>query len=484
MHLRKFLYILAGFSLMSSICAAVDLSSTEIINVQGRVEVKKGPAAIFTKLNRNLKLAGSLKRLDSGDKVKTFIKSAAEMALKETCILAVKEQSLFEVPQTLGKEAVTQLKAQQGSILFKVISGNNFEVKTADVIAGVKGTLFEMDIVDSFNTLIETPALELGTLTVGGTMVNVYRGEVELTHVETGSKRTLNSGQGISVFGRSLLNLNSIFKDGFGQIVNFEPEQLLRESFGDEAMGLLNAAPDLSSLSNLPSAGSFNYALKEAGARKNAFFRGIDQGIAKKLGIDDLETGLDIIKDLQDEKYKADFSRYRPPTSTFSVDDRSFRENYIGKKTFAACKADFGSKRAKLEPTPEGLSLAEGNSSFKVIRFSGNNTDLEFVSSYYESQGKRVNSVQVLKGELFGRIPGELEYFKIPAGRVSFVFDTGTGQSSWVQANAQSLASDLKDYSFKVSQKIAKEKEAVNKKNTKKKINAIKKVIKFKKFGF
>lgn len=467
-------------------CQAVDLSSTEILNIQGRVEVKKGTAAAFKKLNRNLKLSGSLKRLDSGDKVRTYLKSAAEMALKETCILAVKEQSLFEVPKSLGKDAVTQLKAQQGSLLFKVISGNNFEVRTADVIAGVKGTLFEMDIVDSFNTLLETPGLELGTIAPGGTMVNVFKGEVELTHANTGKTRRLAAGEGITVFNDSLTKLSNSLRDGFGVIRKFDPANLLRKNFGGDAVGLLSAAPNLSGLTNFKGLGAINSALETPGKRINNLFSGLEKNVAKDLRIGNLDLGtcIDILNDLKDEKFKADFSKYSAPKSTFSINDNKFREVFIGCNTFAACKASMGSKMAKMEPTPEGLILLEGNGAFRFVKYTGSNSNLEFVSSFYKNQGQNVTSVQVLKGELFGRITGEIEYFKIPAGKVAFVVDSATGRGSWVQANSHSFEPSLNNYKFKVAEKMSKERKKINKKNTKKKINAVKKLIKFKRFGF
>lgn len=474
----------AAFFCQSLVCQAVDLSSTEIFNIEGRVEVKKGQVEPFKKLNNNLKLAGAMKRLESGDKVKTYLESTAEMALKETCILAVKEQSLFEVPQTLGKETVTQLKAQQGSLLFKVVSGNNFEVRTADVIAGVKGTLFEMDIVDSFNTLLETPGLELGTIVPGGTMVNVYKGEVELTHSKTGKRRRLGAGEGITVFSDSLLKLSNVLQEGFGAIRKFEPANLLREKFGNEAVGLLNIAPNLSALTGFAGTGAIRSSLGNPGQRLNSLFSGMNPSLMNDLKIGKLGTGIDIIGGFIDEKYRADFSRYTPEKTAFTISDNNFREVYVGNAAFAACKASFGTKRAKLEPTSEGLTLIDGNSAFRFVKFQGNSPNLEFESSYYENQGQRVTSIKVLKGELFGRIPGEIEYFKIPAGTVSFVVDANTGKGDWTQANSQSLEPGLDAYKFKVSEKIAKEKATVDKKNTEKKVNAVKKIIKFKRFGF
>ncbi|GAB4268215.1 MAG: hypothetical protein Kow0029_03420 [Candidatus Rifleibacteriota bacterium] len=489
---NRILLVILMITLVAPECLlSVDLSSSEIINIEGRVEVKKGDKSGFKKLNKNLKLSGSLKRLDGGDKVKTYLNSTAEMALKETCILAVKEQSLFEVPKTLGRQAVAQLKAQQGSLLFKVISGNNFQVKTADVIAGVKGTLFEMDIVDSFDTLLETPSLELGTIAPGGTMVNVYRGEVELTHATTGKSRRLAAGEGITVFNGSLLKLSSALRDGFGKLRKFEPANLLREKFGSEAVGLLNLAPNLSSLTSFAGTGSFKSSLGTPLQRLTSLFSGMNKDVVKSVLKEmpvNIDTGIglgleELYEGFKNEKYKADFSGYSAPKSAFSLTDRSMKEVYVGNATFAAGKASLGAKTARVEPTPEGLTLVEGNAAFKFLRYRGNSPDMEFEASYYESDGQQITSVEALKGDLYGRFPGELEVFKIPAGKVSYVFNTSNGQGAWVQADSRSLPVDVNTYKFKVAEKIEKEKAAVEKRNTKKKINTIKKIFN-RKFGF
>jgi hypothetical protein len=476
--------VLAILCSVNNSAFALDMSSTEILKIEGRVEVKKGPMEIFKKLHRNLRLAGSLKRLNSGDKVKTRQKSSAEMALKETCILAVKEQSLFEVPQSVGKKAMQELKAQQGSLLFKVVSGNDFKVKTADVIAGVKGTLFEMDIVDSFNTLIETPSLELGTIAAGGTMVNVYRGEVELTHRQTGKQRKLTAGQGVTAFAPSLLNLHPDLKEGFGQIRNFDAKDVLNKAFGSLGVELLNLEPNLSSMTNFSTTSSLNSVLGPQKARINNLFNGVSQQVKESIRIDELENGLDIVNDFTDEKFKFDFSKYRQINSSMNLNNRQFKEIYLGKQAFAACKADFGSQRLKLEPGIEGLSLIEGNGSFKVIRFNNKGKDLEFLTSYYETGNQRVTTVNVLKGELYGRLPGNIEYFKIPAGEVAFVCDAQKPQGIWTKAQRNSFTSQQKSYVFRVSEKFSKEREAVDKRNTKKKIKGVKKILNFKGFGF
>jgi hypothetical protein len=430
-------------------------------------------------LNRNLRLAGPLKRLDSGDKVKTHTKSAAEMALKETCILAVKERSLFEVPQTLGQEAITQLKAQQGTLLFKVISGSNFEVKTADVIAGVKGTLFELDIIDSFHTLLETPALEIGVLTAGGTMVNVYEGEVELKHNHTGATKTLKAGEGIAVLSELSLKLNKALQNGFGEIIKFVPSQLLTQNYSKAMTPLLDINSNIKEITNFPGIGLFNSSAGDKKTRLKNLFTGF-QGNGIKIDNMDLDSYIDI---LSDEKYTADFSRFRPRTSVFSVAGNKFNEVYIGHKAFAACKPFAGSRSIRLDPTAEGISLVEGNGIFRILRFKKDRPDIEFIASHYTSQNTPVTTVQVIRGELYGRIPGEIEYFKIPAHAASLVIDPKTKKASWMQADPNSIPPDSRAYVFQAAEKIAKEKEAVKRKNTKKKINGVKKLLN-KRFGF
>lgn len=477
------LFILTLVSMSN--CRAVDLSATEIINIDGRVEVKKGQGEAFKKLNKNLKLSGSLKRLDGGDKVRTFSKSSAEMALKETCILAVKEQSLFEVPQTLGQDAMTQLKAQQGALLFKVISGSNFEVKTADVIAGVKGTLFELDIVDGFNTIIETPDLELGTITQGGTIVNVYRGEVELTHATTGKTRKLGAGESITVLNNAAMVLDKIFQDGFGILQKFEPRTLLQEKFGNEAVELLNVAPQMGAITNFSGVGSINSNIGAPVQRLTSLFKGCSPEFIKKNGFSELglhNKFLDAGVKLIDEKYHADFSGYRTKTSQFKADSRKFNEVYLGNKTFAACKAWAGAKEIRLEPTQEGLLLNEGNGLFRCLKFNGNNPDLDFIASYQLSQNQHVTSVNVLKGTLFARIPGELEYYKVPAGAVSHLLTPGTNKGQWVKADPRAFESSINSYKFAVSQKFAKERGQVDRKNRRNKIEAGKSLLRG--FGF
>ena len=494
-----FISILILATLFLSLPAqAVDLSATEITDAKGRVEVKKTVDAVFKKLHSNLKLAGSMKRLDGGDKVRTYEKSAAEMALKDTCILGVKEQSIFEVPQVLGQEAIKQLSAQQGTILFKVVTGSNFQVQTADVIAGVKGTLFELDIVDNFVNMIETPALQLGTLYPGATNVSVYKGEVELTHRQTNQKRTLKEGESITAVSSLLMGLDPILNGGFTSLQNFVPIDRLTQRFSSQAASLLNVGANVQGLSQFQGLGNFNNVIETN--RLTKMFSGMDEslrkqvaGLERKMGLTSayefignneyLELGKDISEAFGKE-FKADFSKFRKESRPFTVTDR-YKEVLIGNQVFAACKASASSRSAKFEPIGEGLQLSEGNAAFRVHRFKNTSTDLEFIASHYAADKKLVTTVKLIKGELYGRIPGSLEHFKVPANEMSFVYDTETGQGSWVKAAPGALDKDLADYQFNVAKRLNEEKARHDEQSDEKKKELGKKVlnkIKIKKF--
>ncbi|MDD3147685.1 MAG: FecR domain-containing protein [Candidatus Riflebacteria bacterium] len=467
---------------------AVDLTATEITSIEGRVEVRKGAEAAFKKLHSNLKLSGALKRLDGGDKVRTHIESSAEMALKDTCILAVKEQSIFEVPRTLGKNAIAELKAQQGALLFKVISGSNFQVQTADVIAGVKGTLFEVDIIDNFECLLETPGLQIGTLAPGGTVVNVYKGEVELTHAQTGKKRTLKEGESLAALGSSLLKFDSILQEGFTPLRNFDPASLLGEKYGQGALGLLDTNPTLSGLTEF--AGLGNVPVNLGDNRFSEMLTGLDNPLIEKLQaveeytrsageiIDSAKELEQLGKDLMGEEFKFDFSEFNREEQPFTVSERNFREIYLGNNSFAACKAAGGSRSARLEPTSEGLLLNEGNSVFKFKKFKNVTPAIEFAAGYQQNGTDLITSINLVKGDLYGRIPGDIKFFKIPRGLKSYHFNTATGQGQWLQTAAGAIPDDLNRHIMKIDEKIAREKGQHDQETKTKQVDAVKKVIK------
>lgn len=486
-----FISILAIVTLLFSLPAqAVDLSATEITDAKGRVEVKKTVDAVFKKLHSNLKLAGAMKRLDGGDKVRTYEKSAAEMALKDTCILGVKEQSIFEVPQVLGQEAVKQLSAQQGTILFKVVTGSNFQVQTADVIAGVKGTLFELDIVDNFVSMIETPALQIGVVTAGATNVNVYKGEVELTHRGTGQRRSLRAGEGIAALSSPLMKIDQIFSSGFTPLRKFNPANLLTQNFGGSVANLLNLDATIGNLTGFSGLGNFNSSL--GANRLTSIFSGLDDRIQKAVGALDkagrvgeiIREGMEV-KEAFGPGYQADFSNFHRETRGFTVSDNRYKELYLGEKVFASCKASTGSRLAKFEPIAEGLQLTEGNAMIRVHRFKNADTDIEFLASYYASGKDLVTTIKVLKGELYGRIPGNLEHFRVPDQEMAFVYNTETGQGNWAKAAPGAIESDLSSYQFNVAKRLSEEKARHDKQSNEKKKELGKKVlnkIKVKKF--
>jgi len=478
----------AIFLALPTITLAVDLTATEITGIEGRVEVKKGTEPSFKKLHSNLKLSGALKRLDGGDKVRTYVESSAEMALKDTCVLGVKEQSVFEVPKTLGSAAIAELKAQQGAMLFKVISGSNFQAQTADVIAGVKGTLFELDIIDNFDCLLETPGLQIGTLVPGGTTVNVYKGEVELTHTQTGKKRTLKEGQGIAALGSQLLNLDKALQDGFTPLRNFDPAAQLSEKFGEVAASLLNTNPTISGLSEFA---GFNGVPTGLGDNRfSNMVSGLDAPLVERLQnleeqtrgageiIDYAKELNQLSKDLRGEEFKFDFSEYSPAEQPFSVSDRSFHEVYLGRNTFAACKAIAGSRSAKIEPNQEGLMLNEGNGIFKFRRYQNSTPTIEFIAAFQADGSNLITTVKTAKGELYGRIPGDIRYFKIPAGEMSYSFDPATGQGRWLKAASGAIPEDVNKHILEVDEKITREKGDHDNETKEKQVDAVKKVIK------
>ncbi|HNV69472.1 MAG TPA: FecR domain-containing protein, partial [Candidatus Ozemobacteraceae bacterium] len=231
--------------------AQVDLSTTELIKVAGKVEVQKGQDPAYKAVPTNLKLAGALKRLDAGDKVKTHDQSGAEMVLKDTCILGVKEKSQFEVPSTLGAGSLAKLKAQQGSFLFKVVSGSNFKVQTSEVIAGVKGTLFGIEVTDNLAPFLKLPGLDLGLENPGGTMVNVYEGEVELNHAVTGKRRTVKAGERLAVLNRVLSGLDKSLGEGFSPIEKIDILKDLAANFGEAGLSKLRVSSKIEGLKQL-----------------------------------------------------------------------------------------------------------------------------------------------------------------------------------------------------------------------------------------
>ncbi len=216
-------------------------------------------------------------------------------------------------------------------------------------------------------------------------------------------------------------------------------------------------------------------------------------GLERQLGLTGFKGAIDnneyieLGKDVSEafgNKFQADFSKFHKESRPFTVTDR-YKEVMIGKQVFAACKASADSRSAKFEPVNEGLQLSEGNAAFRVHRFNNTSTDLEFIASHYAADKKLVTTVRLIKGDLYGRIPGSLEHFRVPAKEMSFVYDTETGKGDWVKAAPGALDKDLIDYQFNVAKRLNEEKARHDENSSEKKKEVGKKIlnkIKIKKF--
>ncbi|MBF0498901.1 MAG: FecR domain-containing protein [Candidatus Riflebacteria bacterium] len=469
------LFVGGGFSLF----ALTDLSNTELIKVTNSVEVKKGDAPSFKTVPANLQLAGSLKRLDVGDKVKTADNSGAEMVLKDTCILAVKEKTLFEVPAVAGAAAMTKLKAQSGSFLFKVVSGSDFKVQTADVIAGVKGTLFEVQIVDNIAPLIELPNLMIGVDNCGGgTSINVYEGEVELTHALTRKSRRIKAGQGLAALGPGLIKLDGSLAEGFGALRVFKPLENLKQRFGQ--VGQL--------LGSLPSSGagiagyrgeglSLPLKLDGPGARMKELLQGLAPNIQERIA--KVREGLSIIgniqelhKTLQDAKgtpFVPSFEGKKYPriAAPATIGKGEVKEAWLGGGCFVAIAPDVKCASLKIEPAggrdadagnAVGLPENGGEACFRVKDYLRGIEAL--VSCRHDAAGLTTN-VSVEKGALLMRPTGESENVEVTAGHAFAITKAADGSLLKPSPAPRSLiVPELSQHVFAADADVAQQRKA------------------------
>lgn len=458
----------AAMSLLNTTLFAIDMSKSEVIKTTGKVAVKKTTSPDFKKLNSNLKLAGSLKNLDGGDKVRTYNDSTADLALKDTCILLVKEQSLFEVPKILTKGDLKTVKAQQGSVLFKVAKGSNFQVQTADVICGVKGTMFGVTVEDGLHTMLETPGLQLGYATLGGSSIEVYEGEVEVTHKKTNKKISLTSGH------------SAIISKDSDDIVSaaFNPSSKLQSMYG-------NATDELLKATNLKELTDINIIRNYKSKYDSEVSRSIYEKTntnkiygENKYGIS--ESDVKNVKTIfsKGKQYKADFSRLSRLDSEKTFYNNSFSEVYLGKNTLAACKAGNGAGSLIAEPGQNGLVVLQGNGLVKMDIFNTSiGVDNELLANIYENGNEVVTVVRNSKNKLYWREPGSLELHKVPAGDVAYVFDRNTCKGTWKNAAPGSIPAELTGYNFSVISSMEQEKKRVEKQNKEQKKDAAKKTI-------
>ncbi len=421
--------VLAGIFVSGLCWAGVDLSFTELTKVQGKVEVKKGGGPTYKAVPANLQLAGGLKRLDSGDKVKTQLQSAAEMVLKETCLLTVKEKSLFEVPSVVGKAALAQMKANQGSFLFKVISGSDFKVQTADVVAGVKGTLFEVEIVDDLRSILTTPNLEIGLEGAGGTNVHVYEGEVELKHADTGKLRRIKAGESLAALGRKLFGLDSSLSDGFGPIRRFQPLKKLQERFGAVGRALQAIPANRLGLSRFNSMGlNMPVSIGKPAERFSGLLEGMQEGTRGKFAkferirnvlgqvSQKVQQVKQNIQDLKGEEFNPQFDSGKYPVLNrdLAVPEKRVEEVHVGDGLFISMMPDEGCPMMRLAPDQEGLVLQEGEGTFHIRDYTG---EIDAYVTVRRENGVLVSRLDSTKGSLVARVPEEQKLVRIEPGR-------------------------------------------------------------------
>ncbi len=498
-------WLVAGAFICGTAHASVDLTTTELIKVSGKVEVKKGQASPFKPVPANLKLAGGLKRLDGGDKVKTGSESSAELSLKNTCVLAVKEGSLFEVPMTLDQAALTKLNAQQGSFLFKVVSGSDFKVQTADVIAGVKGTLFEVEIHDNIAPLLITPGLELGVEGAGGTVVNVFEGDVELKHAITGKTRRVKAGSRLAAFGRSIMGLDGSLAEGFGQVTEFKPLQRLQERFGALGMRLGAVPSTLQGIAGVNTEGAvMPVRLGGARDRLNSLTEGISGPILQKLGrfrgmrqafanrVSQFQDIKQTVQDLKGTAFepKIDEGKYPVQSNPLIVPENGLSEAHLGEGQFIAASPAEGCQVVKLQPERGGMMLEEGVGTFRLKNPIANLDALVAV----KAEGDRLQHfIKVNSGTLLARLPGESEPVSVtPSAPLAAEFDPAAGTAKRIEWQDPGFAQNVAEYRLEVETDIEAQRAEHESKVNEKRGNALqdlfekapKKKIKLPKFRF
>ena len=494
MNFKKSAMILsfaAAMALLNTTAFAIDMSRSEIIKTTGKVSVKKTTSPEFKKLNSNLKLAGALKNLDGGDKVRTFNDSSADLALKDTCILMVKEQSLFEVPKILTQKDLKVLKAEHGSILFKVEKGSNFQVQTADVICGVKGTMFSVSVVNPLNTVLETPGLQIGYLGNSGTSVEVYEGEVEVENKFTKEKISLKEGEksfwGNSLIGGAQKTVKQLLKQE-QKIEKMVADTELTRKWGNKASNLKYKHNNAKKLQNIEWFGSSdNYSSSEEMIRNNPSFK---EGLYKKQsefykdhGYSINESDYNDVKTLfsKGKKFHANekFSRISKYETDKTFSNNSFGEVYLGGNTLAACKAANGEISLITEPIDNvGIHNGIMLMGFGLVKMDTFNDNLgvtnELLANVYQNGNQYITALRNNNNNLYWQGTDGSDPQKVPTGDVAYVYNMSSNKGQWVKAAPGSIPAELASYNFSVINSMNQEKKQVEKQNKEKKKEAAK----------
>ncbi len=476
----------AAMSLLNTTVFAIDMSKSEVIKTTGKVAVKKTNSPEFKKLNSNLKLSGSLKNLDGGDKVRTYNDSTADLALKDTCILMVKEQSIFEVPQVLTQKDLKTLTAQQGSVLFKVAKGSNFQVQTADVICGVKGTMFSVTVIDSFQTALETTGLQLGYLSAGGTEIEVYEGEVEVTNRKTNKKINLFAKEKTHI----LPNENDMSK------AIFNPQAALKDKWGDNVHMLMETktVKDLTNAYDkieeyggklLGNRGSYKSKLYYDNEVVRKLNKVNNTGLLGKNEYGVSQSDLANVKTLfsSGNKFHANekFARISKYETDKSFSNSSFGEVYLGNNTVAACKAANGETSLITEPIDNlhlhnGIMLM-GRGLVKIDTFNDKlGVTNELLANVYQNGNEYITALRNSNNNLYWRGTDGSAPQKVPTGDVAYVYNMSTNKGKWVNAAPGSIPTELTSYNFSVINSMNQEKKQIEKQEKEKKKEAAKNI--------
>ena len=473
----------AAMSLLNTTVFAIDMSKSEVIKTTGKVAVKKTTSPEFKKLNSNLKLSGSLKNLDGGDKVRTFNDSTADLALKDTCILMVKEQSIFEVPQVLTQKDLKVLKAEQGSVLFKVAKGSNFQVQTADVICGVKGTTFNVTVQKDLKTVLETPGLQIGYYSTSGhTLVEVFEGEVEATARDTMEKTSLKAGDSLLISKG-----NPLAKEGKRLYIKLKnnPSATITSLYGEKAKDLLHPKL-LNEFNGLNIPSNYNPKTQYDKNVTSELYKHDKSILYSKdaQNVNEAKEWDNIRKEFKGKKFHANekFARISKYETDKTFSNNSFGEVYLGNNTLAACKAANGETSLPTEPIDNidihnGIMLM-GFGWVKMDTFSDSlGVTNELLANVYQNGNEYITALRNNNNDLYWQGTDGSAPQKVPTGDVAYVYNMSANKGQWVKAAPGSIPAELASYNFSVINSMNQEKKQIEKQNKEQRKEATKKAV-------
>jgi hypothetical protein len=202
MKLKTLMIVLAVSLLVPT--AAFSMASFDFPVVEPVVSFVEGDVTVKGAGGANWEGVQAGRLLASGDTVKTGPKSKAEISCA-TGKMRLYENTVIIVPEVVNegeKRDIRTVTVEDGTGLFRIKKRgvqNGFEVKTTNVIAGVKGTVFAVQHkkADDF------------------TRVAVFAGVVEVTDMDRtpGTSTLLSRGQ--------VLDITELL--GFGSFKDFDP---------------------------------------------------------------------------------------------------------------------------------------------------------------------------------------------------------------------------------------------------------------------